>query len=106
MCFLFKFRSGHILSYRFMQNIVCIGAGYVGGPTCAVIALKCPHLSVTVVDVDNDRIARWNSEQLPIYEVWCLPLCATTFAAGIIRNYHAMSRSKSILFIGYAQRDC
>ncbi len=43
-----------------IKNICCIGAGYVGGPTMAVIALKCPKLKVTVVDVNEARIAAWN----------------------------------------------
>ncbi|HNZ72272.1 MAG TPA: UDP-glucose 6-dehydrogenase, partial [Prolixibacteraceae bacterium] len=46
----------------------CIGAGYVGGPTMAVIALKCPNITVTVVDINPERIAAWNSDLLPIYE--------------------------------------
>ncbi|MGE4563506.1 MAG: UDP-glucose 6-dehydrogenase [Victivallaceae bacterium] len=50
------------------KNIVCIGAGYVGGPTMAVIADKCPDITVTVVDINDKRIAAWNSETLPIYE--------------------------------------
>jgi UDPglucose 6-dehydrogenase len=50
------------------QNILCIGAGYVGGPTMAMIALKCPDIRVTVVDVNAERIAAWNSDTLPIYE--------------------------------------
>jgi len=50
------------------KNILCIGAGYVGGPTMAMIALKCPGIRVTVVDVDAQRIAAWNSDLLPIYE--------------------------------------
>jgi UDPglucose 6-dehydrogenase len=50
------------------QNILCIGAGYVGGPTMAVIADQCPDLKVTVVDIDPKRIAAWNSADLPIYE--------------------------------------
>jgi len=49
-------------------NILCIGAGYVGGPTMAMIALKCPEYRVTVVDVNAQRIAAWNSDALPIYE--------------------------------------
>ncbi|OJT04239.1 UDP-glucose 6-dehydrogenase 4, partial [Trametes pubescens] len=44
------------------------GAGYVGGPTCAVIALKCPHIRVTIVDLNQARIDAWNSDNLPIYE--------------------------------------
>ena len=54
-----------------ITNICCIGAGYVGGPTMAVIAQKCPNIKVTVVDVNENRINAWNSandEDLPIYE--------------------------------------
>jgi len=53
-----------------IKNICCIGAGYVGGPTMAVIALKCPDIKVTVVDLNTARIAAWNGplENLPIYE--------------------------------------
>ena len=51
-----------------MKNIACIGAGYVGGPTMAVIADRCPDYRVTVVDINAERIAAWNSEELPIYE--------------------------------------
>lgn len=51
------------------ENVIaCIGAGYVGGPTMAVIAYKCPHLKVIVVDINKERIERWNSDNLPIYE--------------------------------------
>ncbi len=53
---------------HFKRNILCIGAGYVGGPTMAMIAHKCPQYKVTVVDVNPDRIAQWNSDDLPIYE--------------------------------------
>ena len=50
--------------------ICCIGAGYVGGPTMSVIALKCPHINVTVVDANPDKIKEWNGpvNNLPIYE--------------------------------------
>jgi UDPglucose 6-dehydrogenase len=50
------------------MKICCIGAGYVGGPTMAVIALKAPDIRVTVVDMNEARIAAWNSDTLPIYE--------------------------------------
>jgi UDPglucose 6-dehydrogenase len=53
---------------KFEKNILCIGAGYVGGPTMAMIAYKCPQYKVTVVDTDAERIAQWNSDDLPIYE--------------------------------------
>ncbi len=52
----------------FKREILCIGAGYVGGPTMAVIARKCPQYRVTVVDINPEKIARWNSDDLPIYE--------------------------------------
>lgn len=53
-----------------VKKICCIGAGYVGGPTCAVIALKCPHIQVTIVDLNQARVDAWNSPdyKLPIYE--------------------------------------
>jgi len=53
------------------MKITCIGAGYVGGPTMAVIAEKCPEIEVTIVDINSQRIAAWNDEdidKLPIYE--------------------------------------
>ena len=52
----------------FIMNICCIGAGYVGGPTMAMIALKCPGITVTVVDMNAARIAAWNTGILPIFE--------------------------------------
>lgn len=51
-----------------IKSICCIGAGYVGGPTCSVIALKCPNIKVTVVDKSEERINAWNSDKLPVYE--------------------------------------
>lgn len=53
-----------------VRNICCIGAGYVGGPTCTVIAQKCPHIKVTIVDINPVRIKAWNSEDfnLPVFE--------------------------------------
>src|SRR5229473_53846 len=52
----------------FTTNVLCIGAGYVGGPTMAVIADRCPHVRITVTDTNNERINAWNSDDLPIYE--------------------------------------
>jgi UDPglucose 6-dehydrogenase len=54
-----------------IKNICCIGAGYVGGPTMAIIAQKCPGIKVTVVDLNEQRIADWNDpnvDNIPIYE--------------------------------------
>ncbi len=53
---------------NFKKNILCIGAGYVGGPTMTVIANKCPEYKVTVVDISQERIDAWNSDQLPLFE--------------------------------------
>jgi UDPglucose 6-dehydrogenase len=50
------------------MKICCIGAGYVGGPTMAMIAKKCPDIQVEVVDLNQSRIAAWNSADLPVYE--------------------------------------
>jgi UDPglucose 6-dehydrogenase len=51
-----------------ITSICCLGAGYVGGPTMAMIAAKCPHIQVTVCDVNQHRIDAWNSTDLPVYE--------------------------------------
>ena len=54
-----------------IKNICCLGAGYVGGPTMSVIALKCPEIRVNVVDLNESRILAWNDEnldKLPVYE--------------------------------------
>ncbi len=51
-----------------VKKICCIGAGYVGGPTMAMIAAKCPYIEVKVVDINAERIAAWNSNVLPVYE--------------------------------------
>ena len=54
-----------------VKNICCIGAGYVGGPTMAIIAQKNPQINVTVVDINKERIDLWNSKNLnnlPIFE--------------------------------------
>ncbi|MEC3880718.1 nucleotide sugar dehydrogenase [Parapedobacter sp. 10938] len=54
-----------------IKNICCIGAGYVGGPTMSVIAQQCPDITVTIVDINAERIAAWNDEdlsKLPVYE--------------------------------------
>jgi UDPglucose 6-dehydrogenase len=52
----------------YLKRIACIGAGYVGGPTMAVIAMKCPQYKVNVVDVSEARIKAWQTDDLPIYE--------------------------------------
>ena len=68
-----------------IQSICCIGAGYVGGPTMAVIGDRCTDVQVTVVDLNAERIVAWNDPdlgQLPVYEPgsirwWAAPAAAT-----------------------------
>jgi UDPglucose 6-dehydrogenase len=86
---------------KFKKNILCIGAGYVGGPTMAVIAAKCPAYKVTVVDVNAERIRAWDSDDLPIFEPGLLDMVkrargrnlffSTDIAAGI--------RAADIIFV-------
>ena len=52
----------------FEKKILCIGAGYVGGPTMAMIAAQCPHYLVTIVDINAERIQAWQTDKLPIFE--------------------------------------
>ena len=64
-----------------IKNICCIGAGYVGGPTMAVLAYKCPQIIINVVDVNRDRIDSWNSKdlsKLPIFEPGLKEIIAET----------------------------
>ena len=64
-----------------ISKICCIGAGYVGGPTMAVIAKKNPNIKVTIVDINEERIAAWNDKdlsKLPIYEPGLAEIVAET----------------------------
>ena len=70
---------------KFEKNLLCIGAGYVGGPTMAMIAHKCPQYKVTVVDVMPEKIAAWQTDDLPIYE------------PGLLELVKSMQRKKSFL---------
>ena len=62
------------------KKITCIGAGYVGGPTMAVIALKCPEIEVTVVDSNKKKINQWNGplDNLPVFEPGLSEIIAKT----------------------------
>ncbi len=69
------------VTMKTIKNICCIGAGYVGGPTMAVIAQKCPEIKVHVVDINPNRIAAWNDENLdnlPVYEPGLAEVVAET----------------------------
>lgn len=84
-----------------IKSICCIGAGYVGGPTMAMIAAKCPDITVRVVDINETRIAAWNSDTLPVYEPGLDDLVKT--ARG--RNLHfgtdveAAIRDSDLIFV-------
>jgi UDPglucose 6-dehydrogenase len=85
----------------FSKKILCIGAGYVGGPTMAMIASKCPHIKVTVVDSNPVRIEQWNSEQLPIFEPGLDMVVKTTINRNLFFNTDLERGIKeaSIIFI-------
>ena len=60
-----------MINFKSIKSICCIGAGYVGGPTMAVIADKCPDIIVNVVDINQERIDAWNDldlSKLPVFE--------------------------------------
>ena len=71
-----------------IKNICCIGAGYVGGPTMAVISEMCPNIKITVVDLNIKKIKAWNSENLsdlPVYEKG-------------LKNIVSLRRNKNLFF--------
>lgn len=76
-----------------INSICCLGAGYVGGPTMAMIAAKCPHIQVTVADLNEQRIAAWNSDTLPIYE----PGLNAVVASARGRNLHFSTDIRSAI---------
>jgi UDPglucose 6-dehydrogenase len=76
-----------------IKSICCLGAGYVGGPTMAMIAAKCPHIQVTVADMNEKRIAAWNSDSLPVYE----PGLDAVVASALGRNLHFTTDIRSAI---------
>lgn len=76
-----------------IKNICCLGAGYVGGPTMALIAAKCPHIQVTVADMNSQRIDAWNSPVLPVYE----PGLDEVVASARGRNLHFTTDIRSAI---------
>jgi UDPglucose 6-dehydrogenase len=83
------------------NSICCIGAGYVGGPTMAMIANRCPDIDVHVVDINQSRIDAWNSEQLPIYEPGLLEIVRQTRGRNLkfSTNVPEAIRNANIVFI-------
>ena len=86
---------------KFKKNILCIGAGYVGGPTMAMIAYKCPQYRVTVVDINPSRIAEWNSDDLPIYEPGLDDIVRTTRGKNLFfsTDIEGGIRNNDIIFV-------
>jgi len=86
---------------KFKKHVTCIGAGYVGGPTMAVIAAKCPDVKVTVVDINAARIAAWESDNLPIYEPGLLDIVKKARGINLFfsTDVDAAIRSADILFV-------
>jgi UDPglucose 6-dehydrogenase len=76
-----------------INSICCLGAGYVGGPTMAMIAAKCPDISVTVCDMNQQRIDAWNSRDLPVYE----PGLDAVVASARGRNLHFTTDIRSAI---------
>ncbi len=62
---------------KFEKHILCIGAGYVGGPTMAMIAARCPQYQVIIIDINAEKIKAWQTDDLPIYEPGLLELVKT-----------------------------
>jgi UDPglucose 6-dehydrogenase len=82
-------------------SICCLGAGYVGGPTMAMIAAKCPDIQVTVCDPNESRIAAWNSDTLPVYEPGLNELVASARGRNLFfsTNVKEAIRKADIIFV-------
>ncbi len=85
----------------FSKRIACIGAGYVGGPTMAVIALKCPQYKVSVVDVSESRIKAWQTNNLPIYEPGLLDVVQAARGRNLFfsTDIDAAIRESEVIFV-------
>ncbi|XKL61529.1 hypothetical protein PGB90_008586 [Kerria lacca] len=81
-----------------VNKICCIGAGYVGGPTCSVIAMQCPDIRVIVVDKNKDRINQWNSDLLPIYETCSWPAAITLSEEPGLEKIVFCCRNRNLFF--------
>jgi UDPglucose 6-dehydrogenase len=83
------------------KRIACIGAGYVGGPTMAVIAMKCPQYKVSVVDVSEARIKAWKTNKLPIYEPGLLEVVKAARGRNLFfsTDIRAAIRESEVIFV-------
>jgi UDPglucose 6-dehydrogenase len=84
-----------------MSNITCIGAGYVGGPTMAMLAKYCPEHQFTVVDINAERIRRWDSDNLPIYEPGLLAVVQEARGRNLSfsTDVHAAIQDADLIFV-------
>jgi UDPglucose 6-dehydrogenase len=80
-----------------ITNICCIGAGYVGGPTSAVLAIEHPSIQINVADINASRIAAWNSAHLPIYEP-SLSSLVLSARDGMPATSSAVARPRNLTF--------
>jgi UDPglucose 6-dehydrogenase len=89
------------MSTTFRKRILCIGAGYVGGPTMAMIAAKCPQYEVNVVDINKERIEAWQSDTLPIYEPGLLEIVKIARGRNLFfsTDVEANIRKADIIFV-------
>jgi UDPglucose 6-dehydrogenase len=90
-----------IIPHFLSMKICCLGAGYVGGPTMAMIASKCPEIQVTVCDLNEARIAAWNSAVLPIYEPGLDEIVRQTRGKNLLfsTNVNDAIRAADIIFV-------
>merc|ERR1719408_677993 len=93
-----------VLEYPTETKICCLGAGYVGGPPMAVMALKCPDVKVIVTDLNERRIAAWNSSNLPIYEPGLQEVVETARGRNLFfsTDIDAAIRECTIIFVSVA----
>jgi UDPglucose 6-dehydrogenase len=85
----------------FSKYIACIGAGYVGGPTMAAIAMKCPQYKVSVVDISEARIKAWQTDNLPIYEPGLLDVVQAARGRNLFfsTDISAAIRESEVIFV-------
>jgi len=83
------------------QTVLCIGAGYVGGPTMAIIADKCPDYKIIVADINKQRIKDWTSDELPIYEPGLLEVVKRARGRNLFftTDINSAIREASIIFV-------
>ena len=96
----------HSSSRTSPTRICCIGAGYVGGPTMAMIAKQCPDIPVAVVDLNQARIDQWNSDELPVYEPGLQEIVAEARGRNLTfsTDVEGAIRSSNMIFITPSSR--